>query len=364
MFRLLRTALLASACIFLPTIALTTPTICNNSPGLCSKAYNNVTFLGAHDSPFLRNEATGYSTSGNQYYNTTVQLDAGVRLLTAQIHKYNNTNTGATEWHLCHSSCLLLDAGTLSSWLTEIKTWMDGNPNDVVTVLLVNSDGATAKQIGTEFTSSGITEYAYTPSVSAATASWPTLGNLISNNTRLVTFVASLSSNADAPYLMDEFTYVFENSYENTNASSFSCNPDRPSSLANSPSAALQSNRLFLMNHFLYETQAFGIQTPDAVNIQSTNSVSNGIGALGTRMSACASVYGVMPNFVLVDFFNVGPAIASVDSANSVGTPVNRKSVSTAQLVKSSTSDGTELHRSRQSLFAVVVGMMLWICVL
>lgn len=117
-------------------------TACNNSPSLCSKSYGEITHLGAHDSPFLRDASTDYSVSGNQFvfiyyyygevtdanasrfYNTTVQLSAGVRLVTAQVHKNNDA------WHLCHSSCDLLDAGTLESWLSEIKTWLDGNPND------------------------------------------------------------------------------------------------------------------------------------------------------------------------------------------------------------------------------------------
>jgi hypothetical protein len=65
-----------------------------------------------------------------RYYNTTVQLSAGVRLVTGQIHQNNN------EWHLCHTSCSLLDAGTLEAWLSEIKTWLDNNPNDGNAVLL------------------------------------------------------------------------------------------------------------------------------------------------------------------------------------------------------------------------------------
>ena len=97
---------------------------CNNSPDLCDKSYASITHLGAHDSPFLRDQATLFSTSGNQQVNTTVQLDAGVRLVTAQVHINNNT------WHVCHTSCNLLDAGLLSDWLSEIKTWMDGHTND------------------------------------------------------------------------------------------------------------------------------------------------------------------------------------------------------------------------------------------
>lgn len=42
-------------------------TACNNSPDLCSKSYGEITHLGAHDSPFVRDETTGNSLAGNQY---------------------------------------------------------------------------------------------------------------------------------------------------------------------------------------------------------------------------------------------------------------------------------------------------------
>lgn len=136
---------------------------CNNSPDLCTRPYNNITYLGAHNSPFLRNKETSFSTSGNHYYNTTTQLDAGVRLLSGQVHKANGTGNDA--WHLCHSSCDLLDAGTLENWLSEIKTWMDANTNDVVTLLLVNSDNASPADLGGVFSSSDSTKSPTRPQV-------------------------------------------------------------------------------------------------------------------------------------------------------------------------------------------------------
>lgn len=63
-------------------------------------------------------------TAFHRYYNSTKQLNAGVRLLTAQVHR----NNGSLD--LCHTSCGLLNAGSLSDWLVEIKGWMDANPND------------------------------------------------------------------------------------------------------------------------------------------------------------------------------------------------------------------------------------------
>jgi hypothetical protein len=99
-------------------------TACNNSPDLCSKTYGEITHLGAHDSPFVRDASTSNSLAGDQFYDTTTQLSAGVRLVTAQVHKSNS------QWRLCHTTCTLLDAGLLSDWLKKIKTWLDDNPNE------------------------------------------------------------------------------------------------------------------------------------------------------------------------------------------------------------------------------------------
>ena len=293
---------------------------CNNSPDLCSRAYSNITQLGAHDSPFLNNASSSnsitFSDAGNQNVNSVAQLTAGVRLLTAQVHN----NNGA--WHLCHTSCSLLDAGTLSAWLSTIKTWMDDNPNDVVTILLVNSDDASAENLNTEFEAANITSYGYQPpSTSTALATWPTLQEMISNNTRLVTFVASLdpSTNTVAPYLLDEFTFVFENPYNVTSLSNFSCVADRPSTVSEQTATAVASGRLPLVNHFLDTSEGLGIDIPDTANITTTNG-KTGVGSLGAAASDCSATYGKAPTFLLVDFFDEGSAISVVNSLNGIST--------------------------------------------
>ncbi|KAF2867359.1 PLC-like phosphodiesterase [Massariosphaeria phaeospora] len=329
---------------------------CNNSPSLCNKPYNNVTYLGAHDSPFLRDESTGFSTSGNQYYDTTTQLDAGVRLLSAQVHKLNNTE-GNEAWHLCHSSCNLLDAGTLGDWLSEIKTWMDTNQNDVVTILLVNGDDAMPAELGQHFQQSGIAEYAYTPpSTDILPQQWPTLQSLISNGTRLMTFVASLQPSPDFPYLMDEFSFMFENDFENDAPTDYSCTPDRPGDLTSETAAS--SGRMFLMNHFLYSTQLFGIQSPNDTYVNVTNA-QTGLGALGTQIQECTGVYSKPPNFVLVDFFNVGPAMSSVDAANGVDTPSGRRSIPNAAKLEEFTGG---VVKRQGSILAVVIAVVVSVC--
>ena len=340
LFRSLAPAAAFVAAALLPSALA--QTACNNSPLLCNRAYNNLTHLGAHDSPFVRDASTSFTPFGNQYFNSTVQLSAGVRLLTAQVHSVNNS--GTQEWHLCHSSCTFLDAGRLSSWLRQIKGWMDANPNEVVTVLLVNSDNAPATALHSEFVASGINTLAYTPaSTTQATTNWPTLQQMITRGTRLVTFVANLptSQNTVAPYLLDEFTFVFENPFSVTDATRFSCDPDRPGAVSGSPAAALSSNRMFLMNHFLYEDLLLGIQQPNEKSVEQTNAQS-GVGSLGEHLSRCSTVYGRQPTFVIVDFFNVGPAIASVDQMNGITAPVSRMAITTQkQTASSSTNRGT-----------------------
>lgn len=199
----------------------------------------------------------------------------------------------------------------------------------MVTVLLVNSDGASAAELDKEFQAASIVDYAYTPTSQSAPSSWPTLQELINDGTRLMTFVASVDSSAQAPYLMDEWNYIFENPYDVTSPSGFSCMPARPPSVKGDLSSALSSNRLPLMNHFLY-SEVFGdIEYPNSSYVSTTNAPSGGVGNLGAAAAECTNAYNRQPAFILVDFASKGPAIATVDKLNNVQNPVGRTGVGT-----------------------------------
>ncbi len=217
---------------------------------------------------------------------------------------------------------------------------MDNNPHEVVTILLVNSDNAPASALDSEYKAANITSYAYTPPITTTTImTWPALQDMISNNTRLVTFVASLppSSNTVAPYLLDEFTFVFENNYDVTSLSNFTCTPDRPPAVQGNTQMAITSGRLPLMNHFLDTQQAF-FQTPDYGNITTTNAQSGAVGNLGGAAANCTTIYGKAPTYVLVDFFDQASAISTVDALNGI-TPVGRAGLSNVA-TQASTSRG------------------------
>jgi hypothetical protein len=330
MFPPLKAAAAALLSLTTPSLASTqigaqsTSTVaCNNSPLLCDRAYNNITHMGAHYSAFIRSESNGFSISGNQFYSATAALSAGLRLLQSQVHN----SSGTLE--LCHTACGLLDAGSLESYLSPIKSWMDASPNEVVTLLIVNSDNQPASSFGSAFEASGISKYGYAPkSTEGPVSTWPTLQSLIDADTRLITFIASIAYDSNYPYLLSEFNYIFETAFDVVSLSGFNCSLQRPSSLSSSTSA-ISSGYMGLVNHFADTLLDFGITIPDVDNVTITNSPSTTTtGALGLNAQQCEIQWGGKPTFILVDFWNVGPSIETADNVNGI-VATGRTSVST-----------------------------------
>lgn len=194
-----RTAVITSASMLLVTlvtIAIVVPVVltqnhtskaavaCNGNTALCNRSWSSVSLVGAHDSPFV-----GELPQENQELSVTEQLDAGIRFLQGQTHK-----NVLGELSMCHTNCFLLDSGTTESYLSTVKSWLDSNPNQVLTLLLTNGDSVDPSLFDTAFTDSGIKKYAFVPSTSPNTLpvdAWPTLQQLIDSGKRLVVFLGS-----------------------------------------------------------------------------------------------------------------------------------------------------------------------------
>ncbi|KAG6008838.1 hypothetical protein E4U54_008659 [Claviceps lovelessii] len=295
---------------------------CNNSPLLCGRAYNAVTYMGAHNSAFVRDDSTRNSLSGNQFQNATLALDAGLRLLQVQVHKLNST------LELCHTSCALLDAGSLEAWLSTIHDWMAANPRDVVTLLLVNSDRAPASEFAPVFERSGLAALAYDPASDSRSFPWPTLQAMITANTRLVTFITNARASPAAPYLMPEFSHVFETRYQISDLAEFNnCTVARPAR-ASPADQGLAKGYLSLVNHFKYQRAFAGFRIPDVDSIDLVNNPDTAaLGSLGTHLQQCRTEWKRAPNFVLVDFWNRGNVTAALDAMNGVTDAVGRRTV-------------------------------------
>jgi hypothetical protein len=121
---------------------------------------------------------------------------------------------------------------------------------------------------------------------------------MIERDERLVSFINPMDvDERNAPYLLNELDFLWENDYAITEPEGFECHPDRPSN-SSTIEEMKESGKLFLMNHMLYFQQAFGIQTPDPKRITETNSW-DGDGGIGTYMMGCGNELARLPTFVL-----------------------------------------------------------------
>lgn len=274
-------------------------TLCNGYAELCGRRYSNITTIGTHDSAFV-----GELPQDNQDVSVTAQLDAGIRFLQAQSHK---NLLGTLE--LCHTSCFEEDAGSLESYLSTVKTWLDANPNELLTILLVNGDNVPVSMFDTAYTSSGLKPYAYTPPTSPiGINSWPTLEEMITAGTRVVAFLDA-GANASVPYILDEFTYFFETPYDTTDPTFPECTIDRPP-------GATADGRMYIVNHFL-DLDLDGIDIPDNAADNTTNAAT-GVGSIGAQADLCIGLYGKAPVGILVDYFDRGNVFAAQNTLNGV----------------------------------------------
>ncbi|CAB4401709.1 unnamed protein product [Rhizophagus irregularis] len=255
---------------------------CNGYPELCGKLYSGIAYPTTHNA-----YAYGKSVAANQNYDIPTQLKDGIRgfMLDANFPT-NNTN----EVHLCHSSCDLLDQGPAATTLKQIGTWLDDNPNEVITILWENAGKVPAAMFNSIYTQSGFVKYAHFQEVGK---DWPTLNDMIGSGKRVVNFVDT-GADPSVQWLMPEYSYVFETPFENENANAFTCTVDRPKN---------QERPMYVLNHFLYGTLAIStsIDVPQPDKANTTNSAS-----LADHAKKCQQTFDKIPNFIAVDFYDQG----------------------------------------------------------
>ncbi|MCJ1389218.1 hypothetical protein MMC18_002074 [Xylographa bjoerkii] len=276
----------------IPSPTYTTP--CNGFPEFCNRQYSNITYVAAHNSPFdIPN-----NLASNQDYGVITQLDNGIRMLQGQTHVVNGIV------YFCHTSCELLNAGPAEAYFANVTTWLAANPNDVVTILIANGDYVSVGNFTHPIESSGLLKYAYIPSIIPMNlGDWPTLGELILKNQRAVIFMDYNANQTTVPYILDEFSQMWETPFDPTNQT-FLCTVQRPPGI----SRAQAMERMYLANHNLNAPlNLFGstVLVPDTAVLNDTNAAS-GYGSLGLAANNCAAAWGRPPNFLLVDYYNVG----------------------------------------------------------
>ncbi|KAJ1922195.1 hypothetical protein H4219_000057 [Mycoemilia scoparia] len=295
--------------------------LCNGYEELCSRNYTDVTFPATHNSFAYRID----NIAANQELPITEQLDDGVRAFMLDLHQKNrntippginvrrkrsgqpkppSSSNSTTEISLCHTMCLLLYDGPLVDELAHFKRYLDDNTQEVITIFFENVDSFAPKEIASNFEAVGLDKYAFAPNITDGSIDWPTLGDMVNDNKRLVVFSDRSANTKEVPWLLPQGDFVAQTSFEVLNGTTFPCSPDHP----NKP--------LVILNHFAYTQKTLlgnVLPIPIYDGVQNINSAQS----FRDQLNMCNdTLKDKAPNFVAVDFYNKGDLFDVVAQVN------------------------------------------------
>jgi hypothetical protein len=258
----------------------TNTTPCNNYPEFCNRKYGNITEVVAHNAAFnIRG-----NLASNQDRSITVQLNDGIRMIQGETHYVNGSIFS------CHTSCELLDAGTYLKELNEVAAWVRDHPYDVVTLLIVNSDFIEPGNYSNVLQQSDLADYLYEPPyIPMRLDQWPTLSEMILSQKRVVVFMDYNADQVKYPYILDEFTHMWETPFSPTDRA-FPCITQRPPNL---DQKVARNDLMYLANHNLNTNVAlFGqsILIPNSAELNVTNAAVVEYGSLGAAEENCTGM--------------------------------------------------------------------------
>lgn len=273
--------LLLAACTSNPP-----PTVCNGHAELCGRTYDAIAFPGTHDAY----ASIAYGVVDHDQTNTlTQQLTDGVRVLHLEIIPNNG------EPWLCHGLCGL-GGLSLADGLGEVAQFVQAHPADVVT-LLTESSLLTTDQIAAVFDSAGLTGFTRSHTLGQP---WPTLASMLGSGERLVVFHADNTQTGGSTFgwMLDRFAFTWETPWDNETSTDFGrCNADR----------GTKGNAIYVVDNYLEN-----LVVENAMNAALTNYNP----FLIDRVLTCQQQEATLPNFVMVNFYEVGDVFQDVDILN------------------------------------------------
>jgi hypothetical protein len=294
------------------------PRACNGDPELCGRRYDDVVYAATHNSMSSPDVVRVWP---EQDGDIRAQLDAGVRALLIDTHHWTPlvsddqlTNrepflpahvadplfaalgplrNGRDGTFLCHNQCALGAIPMLDA-LRTVREFLEENPDEVVTVII--QDEISPAETAEAFGAAGLDPYLHEHGPGTR---WATLGELIDRGERLVVF----AENQGPPpiWYQRAFEHMQDTPFGFPRPEDFSCDVNR-----GDPDASL-----FLLNHWVTRQNA----APD----RATAAGVNGHDVIVERARACQRERGLVPNYIAVDFYNLGDVTGAVDTLNGVG---------------------------------------------
>jgi hypothetical protein len=289
---------------------------CNGDPALCGRRFDEVCYATTHNAfnyqgPFL---------FPNQTFDITRQMQDGIRGLMLDVYWHNNRPT------VYHTSNFLGNQ-PLSDLLDDIKTFLDANPNEVMSIIF--ECAITAAQMNAVFDAAGLLPYVHAQPQGNP---WPTLGDMITTNKRLVVFT-DVNDGQAYPWYHYVWDFAVETHFTANSRSDFSCDFNRGDSTQN----------LFILNHFVTQ-QTLGYGLIDSAAAVNANPY------LIDRAMNCWAATGKRPNFLTVDFYEQGDVMAAKDALNvgSLGNAASMQRPSTIKLVQNPATEFIYLQGQKE----------------
>lgn len=258
------------------------PLAVNGHAALASRRYDEVAYATTHNANSSRDEQYFFP---NQLSGMRRQLQDGVRALMIDVHMDNGRPA------LCHGDCRLGRQDFVAG-LREIAGFMDAHPHEVVTLILEQTD-VPANTLARAFADSGILAHAY---AHAPGAPWPVLREMVETGQRLVVFTDR--DTGGYPWLHAMWEHLWDTHWSVRELDAFDCACHRGD----------PANALFVLNHFITNPLPY----------PATAQLANDRDFLLDRAMACWQESGRIPNFVTVDYYELGNVFDVVDHLNGV----------------------------------------------
>ena len=282
---------------------------CNRDEILCNQTYDTVAYATMHNA---------FATSQDGFFFAQYRaclrsgLVHGIRAFMLDVYL-----TPQDTLLLCHYS-FIFGILTVNAVLSTFHEFMTDNPREIITIfwelqrVSMNQKIKIKELLHQSIESSGLLSFMH---VQPTNTSWPTMEEMIKNNTRIISFSNAWTFN-DPWWDMHEFEYAFETPFSSFSATSLTTH------------RGSVNNSLFVLNHFTI-TGAIGInaQVVDYMigflDIDIFKSI-NREPYMWKRISECQQCLGRIVNFVAVDFWESSDVVDIVHRLNTVHIPSNK----------------------------------------
>ncbi len=250
-----------------------------DQPEVQKLRYDEVSFLTTHNAMSCRSEGWYFP---NQTHSLTKQLNDGVRGLMLDVHMV------AGKPYLVHSNAWL-GKRALVDGLRDIASFLKKNPKAILTVIFESY--ASPSVIRAAFQDAGLLEQLYAHKVGQL---WPTLETMVKSKRRVVVFTDRGGGAWEGYH--NVWSFCQETHFSVKRVEDFSFQKNRGKA----------ENGLMILNHFL----------TNPVASASLSRRANQSTVLKPRVDKCQEKTGRLPNFVVLDFYEIGSGREIVNQFN------------------------------------------------